>query len=687
MATGKYEKAYRRKAGQVAPEMRKPFQTNVDLHQRQRGAAQLIFGLWCARLLDLNPAFAEAVGLGASVATVRVPSDDGAAVVSEVIASVIDGTFFDDLGRSTSSRGASRGSSEVMRMLEVNRRRNIVVIMEESKSLKKSGSKILTEAISKGASALLIWSGEEAFLGDEAMSVRTDALELPSMQIGDLLWLGRISTGGIVRIPKSLDPNVLTPLQIAAAFALGISAEECTRRLAVMASPHASSDDAPPQTTLADLPAFGPATEWGLNLALDLKDYREGRIGWDGVDRGALIEGPPGVGKTTYAKALAATCGARLFVTSVSAWYASEHLGETLKSIRSTFADAAKSAPCIIFIDEVDGIGDRASLNERHRDYITQVINCLLECMDGAAKREGVVVVGACNFPDRVDPALKRPGRLDRQLRIPKPSVAALEAILRHYLLADELVDVDLEPLAAIAYGLTGADVEQCIRMARRRARRAGRSLTVDDLVAEIRGPVSDLTPASWWRVAIHESGHAFAAVAMGLSTAVNVQIGRSNFTHFEANHDGMTTRETALRMVRYILAGRAAEQEILGDICAGGGGAENSDLAQATRLVAALEGSLGLGGGGHLTWWGDADETRRLLLNPRISVAVEKTLAELHADSALIIRQNRETVMKVANELLKRQRLSGSELTDLIGPIHLSTAIDPQAASEANAT
>ncbi|TDT92486.1 ATP-dependent Zn protease [Azorhizobium sp. AG788] len=687
MATGKYEKAFRRKANQFAPEMRKPFQTHLDLHQRQRGAAQLIFGLWCARLLDLNPAFAEAVGLGASVATVRAQSEDGAAVVSEVIAPVIGGTFFDDLGRSTSSRGASRGSSKGVRTLEVNRRRNIIVIMEESGSFKKHGSKILTEAIGKGESVLLIWSGEEAFLGDEAMSVRTDALELPLIQPGDLEWLGRISTGGVVCVPKNLDPNVLTPLQIAAAFALGISADECTRRLAVMASHNAPNDDAPPQTTLADLPAFGPATEWGLNLALDLKDYREGRIGWHGVDRGALIEGPPGVGKTTYAKALAATCGVRLIVTSVSAWYAAEHLGETLKIIRSIFADAAKGDIGIIFIDEIDGIGDRANLHHKHRDYVTQVINCLLECMDGAAKREGVVVVGACNFPDRVDPALKRPGRLDRQIRIPMPSIPTLEAIFRYYLQADELVGVDLEPLATIAHGFTGADVEQCVRTARRRARRAGRGLILEDLVAEIRGPVSDLSAANWWRIAIHESGHAFVAIALGLSTSVNVQIGRSNFTHFETSHDGMTTRETCLRMVRYILAGRAAEQEIVGDVSAGGGGPENSDLGQATRLIAALEGSLGLGAGGHLTWWAEADATQRLLLHPRISVAVEKTLAELHADTVRIIRQHRETVIKVANELLKRQRLSGSELTDLIGPIHLSTAADTQAASEANAT
>ncbi|MGK7870412.1 AAA family ATPase [Falsiroseomonas sp. E2-1-a20] len=134
-----------------------------------------------------------------------------------------------------------------------------------------------------------------------------------------------------------------------------------------------------------------------------------------------------------------------------------------------------------MFIDEVDAFGDRAAYGDQNRDYSVQVLNAMLELLDGAQSREGVVVVAAANRPDAIDPALLRPGRLDRIVAIGLPNTEALIGILRHHL-GDDLKEVDVSWLARACVGLSGAHVEQAVRGMRRRARRADRRPTLADL-------------------------------------------------------------------------------------------------------------------------------------------------------------------------------------------------------------
>lgn len=229
---------------------------------------------------------------------------------------------------------------------------------------------------------------------------------------------------------------------------------------------------------LGQLHGMDEAVTWGMALARDLAEYRRGVLPWSAVDRGVLLYGPPGTGKTTFAKALAGSCGVPLISGTLSQWQAAGYLNDLLKAMRAAFAEARAAAPAILFIDEIDSFGDRTRFTHDNKDYSIQVVNGLLEELDGIGGREGVVVVGACNHPGRLDPAITRSGRLDRAIAIPVPDQQALVRILRHHLGVD-LPDVGLSTAALLALGGTGADCERWVRGARRRARHAGRDLVV----------------------------------------------------------------------------------------------------------------------------------------------------------------------------------------------------------------
>lgn len=420
---------------------------------------------------------------------------------------------------------------------------------------------------------------------------------------------------------------------------------------------------------LENLHGYGEATKWGLELAQDIADYRSGLIAWEDVDTGLLLSGPPGVGKTRFASALAETCGVPLVATSYAKWQAKGHQGDALKAMQLTFDAARRCAPCIVFIDEADGFVDR-DRDTDSSDYMRGIVNGLLEQLDGADGREGVVVVGACNNPDIVDPALRRSGRLDRHIELSLPDAGARMNILRNYL----GVDLDLRPYLRRTEGMSGADLERAARDARRLARRERNEIEERHLVAALPTRVRR-TPDSMRHLARHEIGHAVVGHVLGVGTLLAVHI-----THeFDPKAVGPSVAgAAAFRSPDGELRNAAAFADA---ICAKLGGLASetmyfgghgegciSDLEDATSLATYMLSSLGMGGS--LSSAGHRDQqalASARMMDPALARAVEGMLQEQTGRARKILEQHREAVDELVELLILRGRMKGTEVVETI--------------------
>ncbi len=199
----------------------------------------------------------------------------------------------------------------------------------------------------------------------------------------------------------------------------------------------ASLPIAPPVLRVETLTGYGAAKDWALGLQADIAAYLGGELAWSQMSTKLLLSGPPGTGKTTFARALCNTLQVPLVVTSVSTWLQGEYLHDVLDRMANTFAEARRQAPCILFIDEIDGIGQRAPASRSYSDYWNACVNKLLELLDGAMKTDGVIVIGATNRPGEIDEAIRRSGRLETHIEIPRPDIPTLAGILAHHLGSD----------------------------------------------------------------------------------------------------------------------------------------------------------------------------------------------------------------------------------------------------------
>lgn len=431
-----------------------------------------------------------------------------------------------------------------------------------------------------------------------------------------------------------------------------------------------------------DLHGYGSAKDWALELAQDLEVWRKGKISWADMSTKILLHGPPGTGKTTFARALPNTLTVPLLITSVASWLEPGYLGDVVKRIRQTFRLAQESAPCILFVDELDGISKRDGGGSRNfDDYWVNVVNRLLECLDGALKSEGVIFVGATNRPEAIDPALLRSGRIEERVQISLPNLVNLTAILKYHLYQSDQTnsafaafdnDDELQRLCARMIGTSGADVEKTVKLARAKARREQRDLQVSDLEASIdlhRPPRSASLTETF---AIHEAGHAVAYAVLGVAMAQSISVadpggGRTSlvFTSDQMQfEDGLQNTITAL------LAGREAERLCIGRIAAGSGGSSDSDLARATALAIRLEGSLGFGSEMPLFYRNENADVNEIIYDPAFTQRANRRLEQAEEHARQLVKDHASGIKRLADMLQKKLVIEGDELTEILKPL-----------------
>lgn len=418
---------------------------------------------------------------------------------------------------------------------------------------------------------------------------------------------------------------------------------------------------------------MGKARAWGEALIRDLADYKAEVISWDEVDRGLLLYGPPGTGKTIFARALAASCEVPLIATSYAQWQRSDegHLGDVLKAMRKDFDRAIKLSPSIMFIDEVDALQAHNRLGKRNRDWWHSVMASLLECLDGVASRDGVVVIAACNDPSHLDPALVRAGRLDHALEMALPGPDDLEGIFRFHL-GEELSGQALCGIANSAVGSTGADVERLVRLARRAARQEQRTMAMQDLFNALDEEYGHLPQEMIERAATHESGHAVVAIVLEVAAKVSMSLVRRGeryaVTVMDPREQSLT-REALERRIAVALAGRAAEEIVLGTVAAGAGGSDTSDLAHATNLAMKMATSFGLSKRLPLLWRAPRAAEQMLLVSEELHAEVREILDQGYASACTVIREHARAVAAIAKALMERRGLADREIRECLAP------------------
>ena len=304
----------------------------------------------------------------------------------------------------------------------------------------------------------------------------------------------------------------------------------------------------------------------------------------------------------------------------------------------------------------MDSVPGRDFEPDHNSSYFNAVNNAFLEQLDGAVPRPGVVVIAASNFPERVDAALRRPGRLDRHIKLPLPGIAALEGMIRHHLGQDAAIEEEALMTAARACrGRTPAEIEQICRDARRRARLAKATVTAADVVAVLESRRSGLARSAEMelRTAVHEAAHGVAAIVLGLPLK-SVDLDRGVTTLLQSE---LPLLEDLNREITMVLAARAAEEVLLGETSSG----SRMDLLQATLRATDLQTRLGWGVSGLVAF-----EEGTLRLHDDLFQAITSTLNACYDRALILVRKNSPSIRRVSEALIKSHYLDADEIRDL---------------------
>ena len=403
------------------------------------------------------------------------------------------------------------------------------------------------------------------------------------------------------------------------------------------------------------------------------------------IPKGVLLVGPPGTGKTLLAKAVAGEAGVQ-FLSISGSDFVEMYVGVGASRVRDLFQQAKKSAPAIIFIDEIDAVGrQRGSGLGGGHDEREQTLNQLLVEMDGFGSNEGVVVLAATNRVDILDPALLRPGRFDRQVYVGLPDIKGREEILQVHAKNKPLAeDVDLKQIARGTAGFTGADLENLLNEAALLAGRSSESfITMKDLqesiIKVIAGPEkhSRVIPEKERRLtAYHEAGHAVVMHALPDLDPVHqitiVPRGEAGgMTIYLPDEDrSYLSRSYMLDRIAGLLGGRAAEQLVLGDISTGA----SNDISRATQLARKMVGTYGMSEQlGNVAFDAGHDEVfiGKSMAQTRpyseeaaaeMDGEIRRIMDDAYARCTAILEQYRPQLVEVAEYLLANETMTAEE-------------------------
>ena len=422
-----------------------------------------------------------------------------------------------------------------------------------------------------------------------------------------------------------------------------------------------------------------------VNYLHDPSKYEE--IGAS-MPKGILLVGPPGTGKTMLAKAVAGESNVPFFSMSGSE-FVEMFVGMGASKVRDLFNQAKEKAPCIVFIDEIDAIGQKRSGGQYGgNDEREQTLNQLLTEMDGFESNNGVIILAATNRPESLDPALTRPGRFDRRVPVELPGLKGREEILKvHAKKIKVAEDVDFNKIARMASGASGAELANIVNEAALRAVRDGRKfVTQSDLEESIEVVIAGyqkknaiLTDAEKRIVAYHEIGHALVAAKQTNSapvqkiTIIPRTSGALGYTmQVEEGNHYLMNKEELENKIATLTGGRAAEEVVFGSITTGA----SNDIEQATKLARAMLTRYGMSKDFDMValetvnnqyLGGDTSLACSPDTQAKIDALVIDLVTRQHEKAIGILKENRAKLDELADFLYSRETITGEEFMEIL--------------------
>ena len=406
------------------------------------------------------------------------------------------------------------------------------------------------------------------------------------------------------------------------------------------------------------------------------------------MPKGILLVGPPGTGKTMLAKAVAGEANVPFFSMSGSE-FVEMFVGMGASKVRDLFNQAKEKAPCIVFIDEIDAIGQKRSGGQYGgNDEREQTLNQLLTEMDGFEGNNGVIILAATNRPESLDPALTRPGRFDRRVPVELPDLKGREEILKvHARKIKAAEDVDFSKIARMASGASGAELANIVNEAALRAVRAGRRFatqadleeSIEVVIAGYQKKNAIMTDHEKKIVSYHEVGHALVAAMQTHSapvqkiTIVPRTSGALGYTMQveEGNHYLMTKEEIENKIATFT-GGRAAEEVVFGSVTTGA----SNDIEQATKLARAMITRYGMSDEFGMValetvtnqyLGGDASLACSAETQTKIDQQVVALVQKQHDKAVKILMDNREKLDQLATYLYEKETITGEEFMRIL--------------------